>query len=347
MLNRRRFNTLLSGGIAATLAAPHVARAQGLDRVRFCWTNTVSVSAQAQHTLKNTDIAQKHGLDVEMIQFAGGPPINEALVSGAADIGSLADFSTVMMAAAGAPLRTVSHQSSFRSAVLATASSGITSLEDLRGKSVYGLFGITAYLNAQEAVRGAGLTPGVDVQFVNIGTPELADAVRAQRIDAFFMWDPWVTLFEHEELATVISQNLTPSMVLQVRASFMQENPDVLRRLLLAHSEALYFASQNHDLTNRWFQSLEPAKSIPTEVIQGASLFDPHWSASAPSDIKAMLSPAAVDRMKAMGEWGHSENLLPRVPPMDDFIDLEIARSVDEEMEASSFDPDSVTILQE
>lgn len=341
---RRHFNALLAGGISSTLAAPYVARAQALDRVRFCWTNTVTVSAQLQHTLKNTDIAAKHGLQLEMIQFAGGPPINEALVSGAADIGSVADFSAVMLMAAGAPIKVVAHQSSFRSAVLATTKSGIDTLAGLKGKPVYGLFGITAYLNAQEAVRGAGLKVGSDMNFINIGTPELADSVRAQKIDAFFMWDPWVTLFEQAGLAKVISQNTAPAMVLQARDEFVSKRPDVLKRFLRAHAEALFYASQNHDRTNKWFQSLEPAKSIPTEVIERASTFDPNWSAKSFADITTAVSPIGLASMQRMGEWGHGEKLLPRVPKVQGSVNLEIARSVDAEAKTKPFDIASVKI---
>lgn len=343
-ITRRRLNALLAGGLGSALAAPYVAKAQALDKVRFCWTNTVAVSAQLQHSLKNTDIAAKHGLALEMIQFAGSPPVNEALVSGAADVGSVADFSAVVMMAAGAPLKTVAHQSSFRSAVMATTKSGITSLADLKGKQVYGLFGITAYLNAQEAVRAAGLNVGADVNFVNIGTPELSDAVRSQRIDAFFMWDPWVTLFENAGFAKVISQNTSPAMVVEARDEFVTKKPDVLKRFLRAHSEALFYASQNHDRVNKWFQSLEPAKSIPTEVIERASEFDPRWKATAFTDIACAVSPVGIASMQRMGEWGFGEKLLPRVPAVKDFVNLEIASAVDAEIKSKPFDIASVKI---
>lgn len=343
--SRRQFNRILAGSAAATIAAPAVIRAETPDKIRYCWTNTVTVSAQTQHTLKNTGIGAGHGLDIEMIQFAGGPPINEALVSGAADIGSVADFGAVIMMAAGAPIRVVGHQSSFRSAVLATTKSGINSLADLKGKQVYGLFGITAYLNAQETVRSAGLKVGSDVSFVNIGTPELADAVRAQRIDAFFMWDPWVTLFEHAGLAKVLSQNVTPAMVLMAREDLVgRKGGDVLKRLLRAHSEALFFASQNHELTNNWFRSLEPAKSIPTEVIETASTFDPRWNARQFSDVRAAVSDAGLASMQRMADWGFGEKLLPRVPAVKDFVNLPIASAADAEATSTPFDIASVKI---
>ena len=47
---------------------------------------------------------------------------------------------------------TVASQALFRSAVLTTKKSGITDIAGLKGKQVYGTFGITAFQNAQEAM---------------------------------------------------------------------------------------------------------------------------------------------------------------------------------------------------
>ena len=115
-LSRRRFGQL-AAGFAATLplAAPSILRAQGADVVKMGWFNTTTVSAQIAHVLMRTDIAERHGLKMEMIQLAASPAITEALVSGAADIGTLSDFAAVTTMAIGAPVTTVSSQAIFRS----------------------------------------------------------------------------------------------------------------------------------------------------------------------------------------------------------------------------------------
>jgi sulfonate transport system substrate-binding protein len=348
-LSRRRFCTLAASGLAGTLmgGVPYAARAQAQkDVVRFCWTNTVIVSAQLQHALMNTDIADRHGLKLEMTQFTGSSQINEALASNAADIGSVADFSAVMMAAAGIPIYTIAHQSSFRSAVLSTKKSGIKRLEDLRGKTVYGLFGITAYQNAQEAVRRVGLMPGRDVNFVNMQTAELADAVRAQKIDAFFMWDPWIANYEHQGMASVLSYETSPAMVLEARGSFIQNKPDVLKRFLRAHAEALFFASNNKALTNKWFRSRDPARGLDPEVIEKASEFDPNWRVGKFSDIRTAVSSEGIASMQRMADWGFKEKLLPKLPNVADWMRLDAAKTVDAEALANPFDPKTVRILQ-
>lgn len=344
-LTRRGFGrSAIGAALAAPLAMPRIVRAQDGDLVRLCWTNTVTVSAQLQHALMKTDIAARNGLRIEMIQLNNSPAINEAVVSGAGDIGSVSDFSAVTLMAAGAPVTTVGFQSSFRSAILATKKSGIASLADLKGKVVYGVFGITAYGNAQEAVRNAGLVPGRDMNFVNMATPELADAVRAQRIDAFFTWDPWVSFFEDQGFARVLSQNPTPAMVLSARSAFVRDRAPVLKRFLRAHSEALYFASRNHTQTNGWFRSLDPAKGIPEHVIETASGFDPNWNAPSFASIKVALSQKQIDQMQALAQWGADSKLLPRLPQVAKSIDTAIAGAVDAEAATRGFDPADVKV---
>src|SRR5690606_24382426 len=193
------------------------------------------------HTRKYTDIAERNGPKRELIQLSTTPAISESVVTGASDIGMVSDFGAVTLMAAAVPVVPFAHQCSFRSAVMATKSSGIKTMADLKGKKIYGLFGITAYLNAQEAVRQAGLQVGKDVQFVNIATTELADAVRAQKIDAFFIWDPWVALFENSDMAQVLSQNVSPAMVAQARSDTLNKRSDAMLRFLRAQSQALLF----------------------------------------------------------------------------------------------------------
>lgn len=344
MLNRRQFSVLSGIAAAGLLGMPKFARADKLDVVRFCWSGSVIVSGQVQHVLKNTDIAARHGIKLEMIQFVGGPGIGEALVSGAGDVGSLSDFSSVTMMAAGAPLTALAHESTFRSALLATPKSGIKSLADLRGKTVYGLFGVTAYQHAQQAVASVGLVPGEDVKFVNLGVAELADAVRSQQIDAFFSWDPWIAVFETAGYGVTLTANTEPTMVLMASSRLVSEKPDVARRFLLAQAQAAYFASQNHELTNSWYRSINPGKSVPAEVIENASMFDPQWSAKTPADIKRVITPQAVEIMQGMANWGYQEKLLARAVDVKPFINTAIAESVDGELATQTFDPTTVKV---
>src|SRR3974390_806559 len=103
-LSRRRLASLTA--LAACVALFHgtPARAQDSLLVRSGWQPTTTVEAQIAHVLQRTDILQRNGFKGEFVMFSFGPAVNEALVSGAVDIGFIGDMQSVSLAALNAPL---------------------------------------------------------------------------------------------------------------------------------------------------------------------------------------------------------------------------------------------------
>src|SRR6266404_9609225 len=176
--------------ITAFLALGYAAAADELKTIRIGWQPTTTVEAQIAHTLAKTDILARNGLKAEMTMFSFGPAVNEALMSGAIDVGFIGDMPSVSLAAAGGPTTVIARQSTFRGSIIASTKSDIKTLADLKGKSLYGPTGSSIYLAALAMLEEAKLKPGTDVQVVNMGFAELADALKAGRIEALFVWDP-------------------------------------------------------------------------------------------------------------------------------------------------------------
>src|SRR5258707_8197085 len=97
-----RLRSLVKTAIAL-LAMGCAASAQELKMIRIGWQPTTTVEAQIAHTLAKTDILAKNGLKAEMTMFSFGPAVNEALISGAIDVGFIGDMPSVSLAAAGGP----------------------------------------------------------------------------------------------------------------------------------------------------------------------------------------------------------------------------------------------------
>jgi sulfonate transport system substrate-binding protein len=70
--------------------------------------------------------------------FSFGPTVNEALVSGAIDIGFVGDMPSVSLAAVDAPITVISRQSVFRGAIIAATKSHIKTLADLKARKSMG-----------------------------------------------------------------------------------------------------------------------------------------------------------------------------------------------------------------
>jgi sulfonate transport system substrate-binding protein len=339
-----RRTTLLLLAVAAsliTLTPQNAAIADDLKTIRIGWQPTTTVEAQIAHTLARTDILARNGLKAEMTMFSFGPAVNEALISGAIDVGFIGDMPSVSLAAAGAPTTVIARQSSFRGSIIASTKSGIRTLAELKGKSLYGPTGSSIYLAALAMLDQAKLKPGTDVQVVNMGFAELADALKAGRIDALFVWDPWVENFASQGLAHVLASSTDLTMVVAMRDDYKAKNPDAVEKFLKAQKEALLYAASNHGKVNGWFREPAPAQALSAEVIEKATSFDPQWSAKGMADIRLSFTPAEKNRYFGLGRQAADLKIYPAVPPLDKKTDMSVAERLDKAPWA--FDPMAVT----
>ncbi len=331
---------LLAVAVNAFLALGQTAVADELKTIRIGWQPTTTVEAQIAHTLAKTDILARNGLKAEMTMFSFGPAVNEALVSGAIDVGFIGDMPSVSLAAAGGPTTIIARQSTFRGSIIASTKSDIETVSDLKGKSLYGPTGSSIYLAALAMLDAAKLKPGTDVQVVNMGFADLADALKTGKIDALFVWDPWVENFVNQGLARVIASSVELTMVVAMRDDYKGKNPDVVEKFLKAQKEATLFAASNHDKANAWFREPAAAHALPIDIVEKATGFDPQWSAKSLSDIHLAFTPAEKDRYFGLGKQAAELKIYPAVPPLDKKTDMSVAERLDKM--PWSFDPKTV-----
>lgn len=303
--------------------------ADDLIPIRIGGQPTTTVTAQVSHVFMRTDILARNGLKGDVRLFAFGPAVNEALVSGAIDVGFVGDMPSVSLAAANAPTRVIARQSVFRGALMATTKSNIKSVADLKGRQIYGPHGSSVYLMALAMLEQAGLKPAQDAQLVHMGFADLADAVNSGRIEAFYIWDPWVENFVEKGIARVVAQDLGLTMVTVMRDEFMKARPGAAERFLKAHKEALLFAAQNHDLVNGWFRETDAARALSMNVVQKATAYDPQWSAKAFGDVRMSFTDAELDRYFGLARRAAELKIFPKLPPMSERVDFAAAKKLD------------------
>ena len=312
--------------------------------IRIGGQPTTTVTAQVSHVFMRTDILARNGLKGDVKLFAFGPAVNEALVSGAIDVGFIGDMPSVSLAAANAPTRVIARQSVFRGALMATAKSNIKSVADLKGKQIYGPHGSSVFLMALAMIEQAGLKPAQDAQLVHMGFADLADAVNSGRIEAFFIWDPWVENFVEKGIARVLAQDVGLTMVTAMRDDFMKAQPGAAERFLKAHKEALLFAAQNQELVNGWFRDTDAARALSMNVVQKATAYDPQWSAKAFGDVRMTFTDAELERYFGIAKRAADLKIFPRLAPVSERVDFAAAKKLD--TNAWAFDVKSVKIAK-
>jgi NitT/TauT family transport system substrate-binding protein len=220
----------------------------------FAWAQTtrlnVGYSAASADQLpawvaKDSGIFAKNGLDVELIFFTGGTTAILALVSGDVPITQVSGPGLVNSALAGSEAVFVAAGIISLNYVL-MGKPGIKTAEQLKGGTVaISRFGSATDSIARFALRRIGLTPGKDVTLVQVGSgPERLSAALTGRVTASVINPPSSFIAEKRGLA-VIADVAKMGLVFQhtgvgTTRRFIKEHPDIVRRYVKAHVEAVH-----------------------------------------------------------------------------------------------------------
>src|SRR5471032_1925500 len=228
---------------ATTLAAPLLLRAQALEKPRL----TIAVGGKnllyylPLTIAENLGYFKAEGLDVTIIDFAGGSKALQAVVGGSADVVSGAFEHTLIMQPKGIRLRAFALQGRAPQVVLGInpkTMPGYRSVADLKGKKI----GVTApgsstNILANFVLARAGIKPA-DVSIIGIGAGSGAvAAMKTGQIDAISNLDPVITLLSRSGDLKILSDTRIvaeadkifggpmPSGCLYTQQSFLDKYP--------------------------------------------------------------------------------------------------------------------------
>jgi NitT/TauT family transport system substrate-binding protein len=264
---------------AAMLLIPALASAQALEKKRV----TIAVGGKnLLYYLPLTVAEQKgffkdEGLEVEIVDFAGGARALQAVVGGSADVVSGAFEHNINMQAKGQPMRAFVLQGRAPQIVLAVSTKTMPnfgSVADLKGKKI----GVTAPGSSTNIMTNFvlskhGLKPA-DVSYVGVGASQGAvAALRAGQIDAISNLDPVITILARGNDIKIISDTRDvaeadkvfggpmPAATLYAPVAFIEKNPNTVQALTNAIVRA-----------NKWIQQAGPSdivKTVPESYLLG------------------------------------------------------------------------------
>lgn len=126
-------------------------------------------------------------------QFSSGADVVQAFGSDGIDLGMLGSSpaSTALSEPLRLPIEVVWIQEVIGEAeALVVRDPAVKSVEDLAGKKVAVPFSSTAHFSLLQALEGAGLVAGKDVELVNLAPEAMAGAWEGDQIDAAWIWNP-------------------------------------------------------------------------------------------------------------------------------------------------------------
>lgn len=321
---RRRILTAVLGGIVAAVL-PFAAGAQAPEKPKL----TIAVGGKAAFYYLPLTIAEQRGyfkeegLDVEIVDFAGGSAALRAVVGGSADVVSGAYEHTINLQA---------NKQYFKAFVLQGRAPAISlgvstkakyrSPADLKGMKI----GVSAPGSSTNMMVTYFLTKhgmkASDVSFIGVGTGNAAlAAIRSGQIDALSNVDPVMTMLEQKGDVKIIADTRTlkgteqvfggpmPAGCLYAPEDFVKKNPNTVQALTNAMVKAL-----------KWLQQAGPSDIIKT-VPEAYLLGDRALYLASYNNVKDAVSPdgiipdvGAKTTLKAMASFN------PKVKP--DQIDL-------------------------
>jgi NitT/TauT family transport system substrate-binding protein len=264
---------------AAAIAAPALLHAQALEKPK----TTIAVGGKNLLYYLPLTIAEQlgyfkaEGLDITVVDFAGGARALQAVVGGSADVVSGAFEHTVNMQHKGQRLRAFVLQGRAPQIVLGVnpkTMPNYKTVADLKGKKI----GVTApgsstNVMANFILAKAGLKPS-DVSIIGVGAAQGAvAAMRSGQIDAMSNLDPVITLLQRSGDLKIVSDTRIvaeaekvfggpmPAGCLYAPQSFIDKNPNTVQALTSAIVRA-----------NRWIQAAGPGeiiKAVPESYLLG------------------------------------------------------------------------------
>ncbi|AIR91075.1 ABC transporter substrate-binding protein [Pseudomonas cremoricolorata] len=175
--------------VALLLGAP-LAQAADLPRLSVGDQNYYNVRA----SMEASGVLEGAPYTVDWKHFQSAAPVAEGLQAGALDLGFLGDSGFIFLAAKGAPVKLigVSRQNPDTIALLVPKDSPVKTIADLKGKKVAYWPGAWSQQLTLRALEKAGL-PNDYVEFVKLMPIDAAAALPRGSIDAFPVWEPYIS----------------------------------------------------------------------------------------------------------------------------------------------------------
>src|SRR5882757_7187647 len=152
---------------------------------------------------------------IEWSEFPAAAPILEALNAGALDVGYTGDLSFLTVYAAGAPIKAIggTRSDARTQAILVRQDSPIKSAADLKGKRLAGTRGGWGQFLIDATLEKAGYKID-DATFALLGPVDAKIALVAGSIDAWAVWEPYVSFATLKDNARVVAngEGLTPTV---------------------------------------------------------------------------------------------------------------------------------------
>jgi sulfonate transport system substrate-binding protein len=239
----------------------------GTLNIDFATYNPLSLVIKKEGWLEKA--LKKQDITVNWVQSAGSNKANEALRSGAIDVGSTAGSAALLARSNGSPIKTIDIFSQPEwSAIVVGPNSDVTSVSQLKGKQIAATKGTDPYFFLLQSLEANGLSAD-DVTIQNLQHADGWAALQNGSVDAWSGLDPIMANAEKSG-AKLIYRNVSFNTYgfLNATESFLKEKPDVAQTVVNTYEYARDWAQKHPEETAQILSDVAGIdKDVATTVI--------------------------------------------------------------------------------
>jgi sulfonate transport system substrate-binding protein len=248
-MDRRQFLSLaaVASGLELTSAIALAAEVPAAVTIDYAYYNPVSLLLKKNGWLEAE--LGKDSIGVRWVLSLGSNKALEFLRGGAIDFGSTAGSAAIVARAGGLPIKAIYVYSKPEWTALVTRKdSGISRIEDLKGKAVAVTRGTDPHIFLLRALDMKGLSE-TDINAVLLQHPDGYRALATRQVDAWAGLDRHMAKAQVEIGAVLFYRNpaFNTYGILNVREAFAKRYPDVVKRVLAIYERARLYAIAHPD----------------------------------------------------------------------------------------------------
>lgn len=290
------------------------------DKVRLA-INLAPISALPL-IAQNKGFFQQEGLDVTVANFTTGRQALETVLGGGAEIATAAESPVTAATFANQKVALVARMEYSELKTL-VVSAGYRTPADLKGKRIGYAAGTGSEVYTYEFLKRAGLAKG-DVTLVNLRPQDMLSAAASNSIDAYGIWEPYVTN-GHKTLgdkARIVALGNVYSETFNVVTTddYAKKNPAVIAKFLRALLDAERWLKANREEAITLVSGLTSMKREDLAEIWNDYVFE------------VALDELTVKALRQHAQWridtGNAANGATAVPDFGPVIQAAVLRQV-------------------